>query len=68
MDNQQEIKRVAPCPRCKGAVSILPSMGGWRGEVTMYMARCQSCGHTVDLASDNGRKESARREWNRYQL
>lgn len=61
---------VEPCPRCKGKVLIMPTQGG-RGtyEVTMYAAECQNkpqCGRRFDLASMNGRTDSARREWNRY--
>jgi hypothetical protein len=56
-----------PCPKCGGNISIEPSYGGSRNEMTMYRAQCykKTCGYVMDHLGSNGTKRSATSEWNR---
>ncbi len=61
------------CHKCGGekTVWILPISGGrGTGEATAYEARCETCMvvHATELPSNNdGRKSSAKREFQRIQ-
>lgn len=56
-----------PCPRCGGRVQIYASYGGRGcGDLTTYAAECDGCGMRQDHFGENGRKDSATREYNRW--
>lgn len=57
--------KIERCPRCDAIVDILPSSGGFVGELTEYRAEC-ICGLEVGNLSNNGTMRSAISDWNRY--